>query len=173
MPSLSVGDVSGWTGEGQFLVGDPDGTYAQAAVSLYYLNYEAILSNIPYRYGIVTGVDLKATGQTTLLSVPNTPPVTGKKFFVKDVMVRISAADTVTVAPTIRIGKAAAYTEYFPATALTGLDAVGEYKWLSEYLGAADIHSAFDLGDTIKLDVTIGATATTLTAEIHLFGIFI
>lgn len=173
MPSITTGQDSGWTGDAQFLVSDPDGTYSQAAVTLYYLLYTTILPNIPYRYASVTGVDLKTTGQTTLFTVPNTPVTTGKKFIVTDILVRVDTANTVTVAPIIRVGKSAGYTEYITTATLTGLDAVGEYKYLSEYMTGADVHTQFDLGDVIKLDVTTGATATTLTADFYLFGIFI
>lgn len=173
MPSITAGSEKGWMPDGQYAVSDPDGTYGQAAVTLHYLLYTTIVPNIPYKYASVTGVDLKATGQTTLFAVPNTPPLAGYKFMVTNVLVRVNTADTVTGAPIIRIGKSAAYTEYLTTATLTGLDAVGEYQWLNVYLTATDIQTQFDLGDTIKLDVTTGATATTLTADFYLFGIFI
>lgn len=173
MPSISAGESKGFTPDGQFLVSDPDETNGQAAVTLYYLLYTTILNNIPYRYSAVTSVDLKTTGQTTLYTVPNTPIVSGMKFYIEDILIRINTANTVTVAPTIRIGKSAGYTEYIGSTTLTGMDTAGQYKWLSEFMSSTDIHTEFSLADVIKLDVVTGATATTLTADIHILGIFI
>ena len=173
MAAFTTGDEAGWTGDAQFLVGDADGSYAQAAVTLTQLNYSYILSNIPYRYASVLGVDMTATGQTTLYTVPNGPALSGKKFYITNVLVKVASANTVTVAPTISVGKTAAWTEYIGATAMTGLDAVGEYKMLGDQLYGAPVSQRFDLGDIIKVDVSVGATATALTYDFYLFGIFL
>ena len=169
---LSVGSAAGWTGDSQFVVSDPDGTYGGAAVTLSYFN-NAFWFGTPLLWASVTGVSLIATGQTTLYTIPNTPILTGKKFFVTDILVRIASISGFVSAATFQVGKAAAYNEYMSGVAPTGLTTVGNYKLLSEFAGSATIHSQFNLGDVIKIDVTSAAISTTLTADFYLFGIYI
>lgn len=172
MATLTTGQNAGWTNDGQFQISDPDGTYGQAAVSLTYLNYSVILSGLPYKYATVTGVDMLANGQTTLYAVPNTPVLSGLKFYVTEVLVRVNSVTGFAVAPTIKIGKSASYDHYLPATITSGLDTVGEYTMISRYLYGLTNSTRFDLGDTIKVDVTAG-TGTALTYDFILFGIYL
>lgn len=120
--------------------------------------------NTGQRLSMIQGIDLKATGPTTLFTVPS-----GKKCLVEDVVLEVTAAATVTVVAVIRIGKASAYTEWLAATTLTGLDTVGEVMSLARTANLL-VHQTFNSGDTIKLDVTVGATATSLTVSAHVFG---
>lgn len=121
-------------------------------------------------YGLlntVSGVDLKATGQTTLYTVPS-----GKSAIITEIVGVISSANTVAVPPAARIGLASAYTEWMPITTFTGINATNQFFNLSSS-GALLIHTLFTTGQVVKIDVTTGATATTLTGTFYVFGFLI
>lgn len=172
MTAISTGSAAGWTSDRQFLVSDPDGTYGQAVTTLGYLNYSTILSWLPYRYASVTNIDMLTSAQTTLYAVPNAPALSGLKFYITDILVKVNSVSAFVTAPTIKIGKSASYDEYLPATSTSGLDTVGKYTMTSRYLYGATTSKRFDLGDTIKVDVTAGS-ASALTYDFYVFGIYI
>lgn len=120
--------------------------------------------NTQQRLSLIQGIDLKSVGQTTLFTVPN-----GKKCLIEDVILEVTAASTVTVAAVARIGKASLYTEWITGTTLTGLDAVGEVINLARSANLL-VHQTFNANDVIKFDVTVPATATSLTITAHIFG---
>lgn len=111
----------------------------------------------------VTGVDLKTTGPTTLYTVP-----AGKTLVITGLIVRVASVNTFATPPTARVGKAAAYTEYMPATALAGLNTVGMYVDLAIF--GSQFHNKFNATDVVAVDITIGAGATTLTADFDVIG---
>lgn len=113
----------------------------------------------------VTGIDLKTTGPTTLYTVPE-----GKVVYLTDVILVITAADTFATPVTLRVGQDPAFTEWLAASALVGLDAVGDFISLGK-IAAGLIHKVFTEGD-IELDITVGAGATTLTATAYPIGMF-
>ncbi len=117
--------------------------------------------------GKVTNVDLKATGQTTLYTVP-----AGKNAIITEIVVVLSNGNTITVPPIARIGLASAYTEWMPATTFTGLAATNQSFNLSSS-AALLVHTLFTTGQVVKVDVTTGATATTMTASFYVFGFLI
>lgn len=112
----------------------------------------------------IPGINLKNTGQTTLFTVP-----TGYTAIITDVIVEITASSVFAIAATGRVGKTASYDEFIAATAFTGLSAVGNYFSLAT-ASLLGIHTKFVAGEVIKLDITVGATATTLTGQIHVLG---
>ncbi len=112
----------------------------------------------------VASINLKNTGATTLYTVP-----TGKTLIINDIIVVLTASDTIAVAPTVRIGKSAAYTEWAPATALTNLAGVKSYISLNT-LAIGLIRQTFVATEAVAIDVTVGATATTMTATAYLIG---
>lgn len=114
----------------------------------------------------VTGIDLKATGPTTLYTVP-----ADKVLYLTDVILVITASDTFATPVTVRVGLEAAYTEWLAATSLTGLDAVGDFISLAK-TAAGLIHKRFAAGEVVKMDITVGAGATTLTATAYPIGMF-
>jgi hypothetical protein len=122
------------------------------------------LKTNPTILSVISGIDLKATGQTTLYTVP-----AGVEAVITNVFVEITAVNTFATAVTLRAGLASAYTEYCIATALTGLNAVGLYIDLgvTSLLG---IHKVFSATDVLKLDITIGAGAATLTGKVTVVG---
>ena len=105
-------------------------------------------------------IDLKTVAPVDLYTV-----LASTRAQITDVILEVTASDTVTVAPTVRLlGEA---VELVAATALTGLDAVGE-TWLFRFTG---LNKWIPATEDLKLDVTIGATATTLTAKAYVFGL--
>ncbi len=111
-----------------------------------------------------TGIDLKTIATHTIYSVP-----TGKKLILQDVIVLISADDTASVAATVRVGITAAFTEFVGNTTLTGLLSAGQYLSLAESAGTST-RKVMSNGDAVSLDITTGATATTLTATVYVIG---
>ncbi len=120
--------------------------------------------NTDQRLALIKGVNILATGQTTLFSVPS-----GKNCVVTDVRMEVASANTVISVASVRVGKASNYNEWLPITSLVGLDVVGEFVSLS---GAANlvVRQIFSGNDVVKLDVTTAAVATALTVNIHVFG---
>jgi len=91
------------------------------------------------------------------------PLPTGVTFFPDEVGVLIVAADTVTAQPTVQFGISGSAQEYLDAVATTGLAATGDrqrFQTLKTAKGAT----------TLRFEVTIGATATTLTGRIYWRG---
>lgn len=115
----------------------------------------------------ITGINLKNTGQTTLITVP-----TGKTLIMTDVILVPTSVNTIAVAPIIRIGKSASYNEWAPLVTLTGLNASNQYLSVGTFV-AGIIRSLFASTEVVKLDVQTGATATSLTCTAYIFGLFI
>lgn len=112
----------------------------------------------------VGSIDLKTTGQTTIYTVP-----AGMTLVVTSLLLRLTVANTIAAGPIVRAGKTSAYTEFVGATTLTGMTAVGHYVDLAK-ASALLVSQSFAAAEVLKLDVTTGATATTATAEVILFG---
>lgn len=113
----------------------------------------------------VQNINLKNTGQTTLYTVPATGA-----FLAYDVIFVPTVADTITIAPIVRIGLASAYNEWLVLTTLTGLNAVNQSMALSTSALLA-VRKMFSANDVIRLDVQTGATATSLTVTAYVIGI--
>lgn len=116
---------------------------------------------------VVPSINLANTGQTALYTPPS-----GKNLIVTNVLILITAATAVISVATARAGITPNYTEYVPATSLTGLDAANEYICLNE-TALGIVHSRIASGSIFSLDVTIAAVATTLTATAYTIGYLI
>lgn len=125
---------------------------------------EVPIANTIGELAIIPSINLKTTGQTTLITVP-----AGKTLDIVDIRLIVTAANTIAVAPALRVGKSPSYNEWAPITTLTGLNATNQVFSLATS-AAGLIRSVFVAGETVKLDVTTGATATTLTATAVVFG---
>lgn len=91
------------------------------------------------------------------------PLPTGVLFFPDEVGIVITTASTVTVQPTVQFGINASAEEHLDAVATTGLAAVGDrqrFQTLKTAKGAA----------TLRFEVTVAATATTLTGRVYWRG---
>lgn len=115
----------------------------------------------------VLGINLKNTGQTTLYTVPS-----GKTLIITDILLIPTTANTITIPPIIRIGKASNYNEWAPLVTLTGLNAANQLFSLAT-AATGLIRQTFAAGEVVKLDVQTGATATSLTITTYLFGFLI
>lgn len=131
-------------------------------------NYQTMLdSNLQNGLLEIPGADLTTTGQTTIATVPD-----GKILILLDVIAIIRTIDACSVSPTISVGTTAgtyadAVAPVTPSFFVGGV--VDNYKSLNN----GDMRKVFNAGDVIKLDVSVAATATTLTARILLVGMLI
>lgn len=123
------------------------------------------ITNVSNILATVDSIDLKATGQTTLYTVPSQ-----KKLVIQDILVMITDDDSASVAAVVRVGKSAAYNEYTDNITLTSMFNAGSYTFLSPTGGSIALRKVMSNGDVVALDVTTGATATTLTASVSVIG---
>ena len=91
------------------------------------------------------------------------PIPAGVTFFPDEVGIIISLASAVTVQPTVQFGISGSVQEYIDAVATTGLSAQRDrqrFQTLKTAKGAT----------TLRFEVTVGATATTLTGRVYWHG---
>lgn len=116
------------------------------------------------RLSVTTGIDGKVATTTNLYTVPS-----GRTAIITHAVIRVSAASAITVPPSLGIGVAAGEDDIYTSTSLVGLDTTGEvYVFASEGLQVAVAAAS-----VIKLGIDTGATATTATLEVDLFGYLI
>ena len=164
--SISIGFGSAAIGEGSVAIGayadaNRDRVLAISALPAATRFPEAAAywwENVTLGSVITTAaLDLK-TLQTYEITLP-----TGVLFFPDEVGIIITTANTVTVQPTVQFGINASAQEHLDAVATTGLDAVGvrqRFQTLKTANGAA----------TLRFEVTVVATATTLTGRVYWRG---
>ena len=102
-------------------------------------------------------MDLK-TLQTHTITVP-----TGVTFFPEEVGIIITAASGVTGQPTLRFGITGTEAKFLAATATTGLDAAHERERFTALASS-------DGAKTLRSEVTVAATGTTLTGRVYWRG---
>jgi hypothetical protein len=107
------------------------------------------------------GVDMTTSNIFSIYTAPS-----GKIIILLGILVETTAANTVTAAPSLSVGITSGETDIFDTEALVDLNAVGE-TW-SNWLVFSHSRAATP-GEDIKVNLT-GATAATLTADIHLIG---
>ena len=112
----------------------------------------------------VTGIDFTIVAATNLYTVP-----TGRKCVVTSAIIRVTSANTISVAAQAGIGIAAGEDDILALVTLTELTAVDKAFRMSPTITFA-VGSADNI---IKLGVDIGAVATTMLCEVSLFGYLI
>lgn len=143
------------------------GSSVSGATSTTTLNGNVILASGAFTTGLVqllsttTGIDGKTVATTNLYTVPS-----GKTCIITAATIRVTTASSITVVPTLGIGVASGESDIFASTGLTNLNATGKI-W--RFVGQAT-YVAGQAADVIKLGIDTGATATTMTIAIDLFG---
>ncbi len=115
----------------------------------------------------ITGINLRALGQTVLL-----PPFAGRKFVPQAALLRIATkTGTTATAAVIRIGSAAGgFTNVCPAFTVVGTTPADGLL----VIPFPATRSAVLLTTGISMDVTTAATGVTvLTADVYLQGLFV
>jgi hypothetical protein len=110
-------------------------------------------------------IDLKTTGQTILYTVPAW--VNG--FIVTGAILRVTAATAWVVWATVTIWANGSFNDYVTST-VTGLVSNSQYASLNPLVATWTGSKVYVSWDVIKFNITWGATATTLTASVDLFG---
>ena len=124
----------------------------------------------PFEAATVTGIDLKSAAATTIWTVPSIGGTAA--FFPTCMLLYCTDANTVTVVPTVRAGVSTSLTSLMAAKSLTGFNQAGQYIDLMNATAAA-VKYGCPQGSIIQLSVTVGATATTMTGGVSLFGFFL
>ena len=119
-------------------------------------------SVVEQKLSTTTAIDGTATGTTNLYIVPS-----GKTAIITRAVVRVTAADAITVAGAAGIGIAAGESDIFNSTVFTGLNSTGKGYMLSNVMGTFATGAA---ASVIKLGVDTAFTATTATLAVDLFG---
>jgi hypothetical protein len=106
-------------------------------------------------------INAKTVATTNLYTVP-----VGKTMIPTMAVIRVTTATDITVVPTLGIGVAAGEADIFAPVALTGLDATTKiWTFITSGLSVKVVAEAI-----IKLGIDVGATATTMTISVDLFG---
>jgi len=115
----------------------------------------------PFRLASVDSIDAKATGTTTLYTVP-----AGTTIVVTEVVLRCTAAVAITVAAVAGVGVAGGEDDIFASQPLTGLEAAGE----TFSFPAGGIGVVATAAEVIKLGIDTAATGTSQTLSADIFG---
>lgn len=115
----------------------------------------------------IQAVDLTQSGQTLIQTV-----TTDTRFILTALLIQLIDVTDLTVAPAVSIGVAATYDNWCGATSLTGLDTEGKVVNLVE-LTADSNHVVFNSDEEVFLNISTPATATILSADVHVFGYLI
>ena len=105
-------------------------------------------------------IDLKATPADVSITIP-----VGARFYVDEIFLLVTAANTVTAQPTIRFGDNTTMDLLMTATETTGMDAAYKRQKFTPSVGNGL--------STLSFGVTIAATATTLQGRFGFVGILI
>lgn len=108
-----------------------------------------------------TGIDAKATGTTTLFTVPS-----GKSFIVTRLVVRCTAATAITVGPTYGVGVAAGEDDIVASAAHTAFQVADTFVLQTPKDPAVVAAST----QAIKLGIDTAATGTSMTLAVDLCG---
>lgn len=130
--------------------------------------YNIRTKDFPSILATITDIDLTVTGQTSLITVP-----TGKVLLISDIVLRCSAVSGFVSTATARIGKAAAYTEWAPATVLTNISGVDNFIDLGVSAGGIMAHQTFSAGEIVKIDVTVASISTSHKVTAYVFGVLL
>lgn len=118
----------------------------------------------PSVLSVVTGIDLKTTGTTSLYTVP-----AGRKALITDLIIHLTTGTSVSVVASISLGtNSTDFNNIFAIYALTNLDTTDEFNKNSPIVAVASAAAS-----VVTLNVTTGATATTATARAVLIGVLV
>lgn len=112
----------------------------------------------------ISGINGTATGSTTLYA-----NATGKTLIVDDVVLLVTAQTVATNGPTVQIGSSATGSDVYSSEAITALIVVNKLY----HFGGPGMSVAIPNGGSLFMDITSGATATSLTLEAIVIGYFV
>jgi hypothetical protein len=130
------------------------------------------IDSVPVQLHRCTNFSAKNTGVQDLLDTAPTP------FMPMFLIVMLRAVSGFTSVPTISIGtNAPNYNNIVPATALTALDAVGEYFRvpIGTAVGTGGVFRGMapESSVSVKANVTVAAVATTYDIEVQIVGAYV
>lgn len=114
---------------------------------------------------IKKGIDAKTTGATKMGTTENGT----ERFHPIFAVINVSAANTIAVVPTLSVGtNGASYNNILVAAAMTGLSALHTLL-KSDIVGATGNVAP---NTEIYVNISVGATATAMSLDVHLFGYY-
>lgn len=120
------------------------------------------ITSSPGLLSTTTGINAKTTGQTTIYTVP-----AGKTAIITQVIVRCTAASSITNGPTASVGyTSAAYTDIYAATNIAGLTATTAIFGYSTVGMSKNAVAA----TVIKLNISTASTGTSQTVAVDVIG---
>jgi len=128
------------------------------------VNIDYLQSNYYSKIATSASIDAKISGQTTLYTVP-----AGKKFFLKHIDIETVAIDTPSTSFSFTVGANNPGYDNWMASGMFGSTTQGIFKTFSAGLPMAG-SVIFVAGDMVKLNVVSGATATTFTIKVKVWG---
>jgi len=117
----------------------------------------------------VTGIDAKTVAATTLYTVP-----AGKQCVLTDAFLRCTEATAITIVAGGSIGaNATDYNDFIGNYILGSNTSVNQVSSVINGMGMNNTSVVYQAGDIIKLNITTGATGTSQTIAVDLFGYLI
>ena len=127
----------------------------------------AVQEEVIHKISRVLNIDATSIGTTTLFTMPHT----SGPLVITSAVIIVSTGTGITVPPTLGIGRdGVTDDDIFASTLLTGLEA-GKMIYIFTVTSGAVRHAIAD--DVIKLGIDTGATATSMTIAVDLFGYFL
>jgi hypothetical protein len=155
LPSFSLG--SGWDSLADLI---PDLGIRGPQVEPYDLELDRLANITSASLSIIAGVDLTAIATTALYTAP-------QKSYILGVLIRVTAANSVTVPADASIGVNPSTDNLFAEEQLISLDVVDDLYGFWANVGTGTILNA---SDQLDLVVTTGATASSLIATVYVIG---
>jgi hypothetical protein len=127
-----------------------------------YFGTSTVASQSITKLATVTGIDATTVAVTPLFTVP-----TGKSAVITSVVIRCTVADTVAVSATASLGsEAVTFANWFAAEDIIVAD-TNEFIIKTATTAVAIVSLA---GEVFSLNITTGATATSQTIAVDVFG---
>lgn len=117
---------------------------------------------------VIKGINLKTVGDTTI--IPSTRD--SRRFVIRRIDIITGAGSGVTVGPTVRVssvGNSGSAGDIVASTTLTNLNQHDVNALAASAAKSWSLAAAFG---SVKLEITTGATATTLLGDVHVLGYF-
>ena len=127
------------------------------------LQLDRLINDVGNLVTTTTSIDLTSAGTTTIFSAT-------QKTFIMGVIVRVTAADTVTGVPSASVGIDPQTDNVFSDENMVSLDQINDTYNFWNNLNTGNVISS---AENLILSINTAATATTLIATVYVIGVFL